>query len=314
MKKLPVLILSTVLLIMTGCSSETVSQTENHDGKLQISATLFPQYDFTKAIAGDKAEVTLLLPAGVDSHSYEPTPADIIKINNSDMFIYTGEYFESWADDIISDIDKEKTDIIDVSEGIELIENSEEEHNHEEEEHHHHGEYDPHIWTSPIKAMEMVDNITTALCEADLENTDYYTKNAENYKKQLAELDTQFKNIVENGNRNKIYFGGKFALYYFAKEYNLEYVSAFDSCSGETEPSAKVMSEIISGIEEDNVPVIYYEEIAEPTVANMIAEETGATPMLLHSCHNVTPEELKEGVSYIDLMKQNVINLKAGLE
>jgi zinc transport system substrate-binding protein len=312
MKKILSLLISAMFIFMTACSSSENISDEKND-KIQISATLFPQYDFARQIAGDKADITLLLPSGMDSHSYEPSPADIININKSDLFIYTGEYLESWANDIVSDIDKDKTYVLDVSEGIHLVKEDEEHYHDEDNEEEHRHEYDPHIWTSPVIAMQMVDNIAEALCSIDSENSDYYLENAGNYKELLSELDSDFKKVVEEGNRNTIYFGGKFAMYYFTEEYGLDYVSAFDSCSGETEPSAKVMSEIISGIKENNIPVIYYEEIAEPVVANMIADETGAKPLLLHSCHNVTPEEFKNGVTYIDLMKQNVINLKEGL-
>ena len=302
MKKLLSLFTAAILVFMTSCASDS-SGFSDDSGKIKISATLFPQYDFARQIAGDKAEITLILPSGMDSHSYEPTPADIININKSDLFIYTGEYLESWANDIVGDIDTDKTHVLDVSSGIQLVK--------EDEEHHH--EYDPHIWTSPVIAMQMADNIAEALCETDSVNSDYYKQNAENYKKQLQELDSEFKEIVADGKRNTIYFGGKFALYYFTQEYGLDYVSAFDSCSGETEPSAKVMSEMISSIKENNIPVIYYEEIAEPTVANMIADETGAKPLLFHSCHNVTPEDFRNGTTYIDLMKQNAVNLREGL-
>lgn len=315
MKKLLSLFTAAILVFMTSCASDS-SGFSDDSGKIKISATLFPQYDFARQIAGDKAEITLILPSGMDSHSYEPTPADIININKSDLFIYTGEYLESWANDIVGDIDTDKTHVLDVSSGIQLVKEDDEHHHDDEDEHHeeeHHHEYDPHIWTSPVIAMQMADNITEALCETDSVNSDYYKQNAENYKKQLQELDSEFKEIVADGKRNTIYFGGKFALYYFTQEYGLDYVSAFDSCSGETEPSAKVMSEMISSIKENNIPVIYYEEIAEPTVANMIADETGAKPLLFHSCHNVTPEDFRNGVTYIDLMKQNAVNLREGL-
>lgn len=315
MKKLLSLFTAAILVFMTSCASDS-SGFSDDSGKIKISATLFPQYDFARQIAGDKAEITLILPSGMDSHSYEPTPADIININKSDLFIYTGEYLESWANDIVGDIDTDKTHVLDVSSGIQLVKEDDEHHHDDEDEHHeeeHHHEYDPHIWTSPVIAMQMADNITEALCETDSVNSDYYKQNAENYKKQLQELDSEFKEIVADGKRNTIYFGGKFALYYFTQEYGLDYVSAFDSCSGETEPSAKVMSEMISSIKENNIPVIYYEEIAEPTVANMIADETGAKPLLFHSCHNVTPEDFRNGTTYIDLMKQNAVNLREGL-
>lgn len=313
MKKLLSLFTAAFLIFMTSCASDS-SGFSDDSGKIKISATLFPQYDFARQIAGDKAEITLILPSGMDSHSYEPTPSDIININKSDLFIYTGEYLESWANDIVGDIDTDKTHVLDVSSGIQLVKEDDEHHHDDEDgdEHHHH-EYDPHIWTSPVIAMQMADNIAEALCETDSINSDYYKQNAENYKKQLQELDSEFREIVADGKRNTIYFGGKFALYYFTQEYGLDYVSAFDSCSGETEPSAKVMSEMISSIKENNIPVIYYEEIAEPTVANMIADETGAKPLLFHSCHNVTPEDFKNGTTYIDLMKQNAVNLREGL-
>ena len=315
MKKLLSLFTAAFLIFMTSCTS-TDNSSSDDSGKIKISATLFPQYDFARQIAGDKAEITLLLPSGMDSHSYEPTPADIININKSDLFIYTGEYLESWANDIVGDIDTDKTHVLDVSSGIQLVKEEDEHHHDDEDEHHeeeHHHEYDPHIWTSPVIAMQMADNIAEALCETDSVNSDYYKQNAENYKKQLQELDSEFREIVADGKRNTIHVGGKFALYYFTQEYGLDYVSAFDSCSGETEPSAKVMSEMISSIKENNIPVIYYEEIAEPTVANMIADETGAKPLLFHSCHNVTPEDFRNGVTYIDLMKQNAVNLREGL-
>lgn len=315
MKKLLSLFTAAILVFMTSCASDS-SGFSDDSGKIKISATLFPQYDFARQIAGDKAEITLILPSGMDSHSYEPTPSDIININKSDLFIYTGEYLESWANDIVGDIDTDKTHVLDVSSGIQLVKEEDEHHHDDEDEHHeeeHHHEYDPHIWTSPVIAMQMADNIAEALCETDSVNSDYYKQNAENYKKQLQELDSEFREIVADGKRNTIYFGGKFALYYFTQEYGLDYVSAFDSCSGETEPSAKVMSEMISSIKENNIPVIYYEEIAEPTVANMIADETGAKPLLFHSCHNVTPEDFKNGTTYIDLMKQNAVNLREGL-
>lgn len=312
MKKLLSLFTAAILVFMTSCASDS-SGFSDDSGKIKISATLFPQYDFARQIAGDKAEITLILPSGMDSHSYEPTPSDIININKSDLFIYTGEYLESWANDIVGDIDTDKTHVLDVSSGIQLVKEDDEHHHDDEDEEGHHHEYDPHIWTSPVIAMQMADNIAEALCETDSVNSDYYKQNAENYKKQLQELDSEFREIVADGKRNTIYFGGKFALYYFTQEYGLDYVSAFDSCSGETEPSAKVMSEMISSIKENNIPVIYYEEIAEPTVANMIADETGAKPLLFHSCHNVTPEDFRNGVTYIDLMKQNAVNLREGL-
>lgn len=297
------------------------------EDKISITTTLFPQYDFAKAIAGDRAEVTMILPLGSESHNYEPSPSDIIAIDNSDIFIYTGDYMEGWVSDIVSNLNN--TMVVDVSKNI-TLDKTKDEHNHEDEEEHHdedddhnddnhkeehsHShEYDPHIWTSPKNAMVIVDNITNALCELDSFNAEYYKSNAEEYKHQLEHLDNEFRETVQNGNTNKIFFGGKFALYYLAKEYGLEYTSAYDSCSDETEPSAKAVANIITQMQEQNIPVIFYEELTNPKVANTIAEETGSTPLLFHSCHNVSVEEFNSGVTYLSLMEQNVQNLKIAL-
>ncbi len=327
----------TVFLVLTaGCGADTEKDVpavkDEKSGKLQVVATLFPQYDFTRQIAGDKAEVTLLLPPGVESHSYEPTPSDIIKINESDLFIYTGESMEAWSQRIIDGMQQSGSGstVLDVSQGIELAsteeierehhhdEHEEEgsEHEHEEEgsEHEHQHLFDPHIWTDPLQAKVMVASIRDALCLVDPMNAEYYQENAAKYSAELDELDASFKAIVENGKRQDIIFGSRFALFYFTNRYGLNYESAFDSCSSETEPSAKTVAGLIEKIREEKISVIYYAEIEEPKVAKAISAETGAKLLLFHSCHNVTKEELESGATYVSLMKANGENLKKGLE
>jgi zinc transport system permease protein len=285
--------------------------TAHADGKLTITTTLFPQYDFAKAIAGDKADVTMILPLGSESHNYEPSPSDVIAIDQSDMFIYTGDYMEGWVSNIVGNLND--TMVVDVSQGITLDKVEDEDEEHSTDDGHHH-DYDPHIWTSPRNAMVIVDNITNALCELDSQNADYYQSNAQEYKLKLQNLDDEFQSVVDNGNTNKIFFGGKFALYYLARDYGLEYTSAYDSCSDETEPSAKAVANIISQMKQQHIPVIFYEELTNPTVAETIANETGATPLLFHSCHNVSKEEFESGATYLSLMEQNVENLRIALD
>ncbi|WP_313343957.1 metal ABC transporter substrate-binding protein [Sedimentibacter sp.] len=350
MKKMLTVILVMLLVIaLFGCTqnqkASDLNDNEIDNEKIKIVTTLFPQYDFARQVAGDKADIALLLPPGAESHSYEPTPGDIITINKADMFIYTGKYMEPWADKIIQSIESEKLNILDVSSGITLVkeehdhdhededhehedenhEHEDEDHEHEDEDHEHededledeeHGhshEYDPHIWTSPVMAKKMVDNIAASLCYIDPENASYYKENAENYKKQLDELNAEFSEIVQNGKHNKIYFGGRFALYYFTEEYGLEYMSAYDNCSSETEPSAHDIAKIIDEMKENKISVIYYEELTDPKVSRSISEDTGAEMLLFHSCHNVSKDDFNKGVTYLDLMKQNAENLRKGL-
>lgn len=324
-KKICILLVLLMLISLVGCNQDTkvkendtskdissnVIDKENSESgkKLKIVATLFPQYDFARQIAGDKADVILLLPPGTDSHSFEPTASNIIDINKSDLFIYTGKYMEIWAERIIESLESDDVTILDVSKGITLVKNEEEENDLVG----HYHEYDPHIWTSPVMAKTMAENIGTTLCYLDPENADYYKARTEKYLNELESLNLEIKTIVEDGKRNKIYFGERFALYYFAKEYGLDYMSAYDNCSSETEPSVHDMALIIDEVKENNIPVIYYQELSDPKVSRAISEATGAKMLLFHSCHNLTKEDFDNGVTYVDLMKQNAINLKEGL-
>ena len=305
-------------------NEESIKNGDQKSNQIIIVATLFPQYDFARQIAGDKAEVTLLLPPGVESHSYEPTPSDIIRINESDLFIYTGKNMEAWSQKIIDGMVEtgSKSLVLDVSRGIKLettetleeeLEQTPEGTKADHEADHEHL-YDPHIWTDPLMAKEMVSNIETALCQLDPVNAEYYKENAESYRMELDGLDEELRAIVSNGNRKEIVFGSRFALFYFAKRYGLEYEAAFDSCSAETEPSAKTVAELMARIKEENIPVIYYAELEDPKVAKSISEETGAKMLLLHSCHNISKKELEKGETYLSLMEQNARNLKEGLE
>lgn len=331
MKKVLIRMIAVVFLLVlaAGCGSDPEKDVpavkDEKSDKLQVVATLFPQYDFARQIAGDKAEVTLLLPPGVDSHSYEPTPSDIIKINKSDLFLYTGDSMEAWSQRIIDGMRESGSDstVLDVSQGIDLVsaEEIEREHHHDEEEaegeeheHEHEHLYDPHIWTDPLQAKVMAASIRDALCRVDPVNAEYYQENAAKYSAELAELDAAFKTIVKNGKRNEILFGSRFALFYLTNRYGLNYEAAFDSCSSETEPSARTVAGLIEKIREEKIPVIYYAEIEDPKVARAISAETGAKLLLFHSCHNVTKEELESGATYLSLMKQNGENLKEGLE
>lgn len=296
-----------VIIINLIFSVSACSVSSNDNVKLNVVTTLFPQYDFAKQIVGDKGNVELLLSPGIEAHSYDPTPADIIKINESDLFIYTGENMEVWAADIIESLENE-VNVLNVSEGIELIE-SEDEHNHDGHNH----IYDPHIWTSPVIAKQMLNNILEEIIKEDPENEAYYRENANKYLKELDELDSQFRTLSDEADIKTIYFADKFAMYYFVEEYGFSYASAYDSCSAETEPSAKLVAKMVDEVKKNQVKAIYYAELSNHKAADTISKETKADKLLLHSCHNVSKDEFNKGVTYVSLMKQNLENLKIGL-
>ena len=309
------LIGSFFILTLPGCISSK-SEASQSD-KITVVATLFPQYDFAKQIAGDKAEVSLLLPPGTESHTYDPSPADILKVFSSDVFLYTGKEMEPWAEKIINSVKNKNLIIGNVSAGIDLMK-VEHRHHHEKEHHHdnasqHEHNFDPHIWLDPSLAAKMVDNIALTFCQKDPRNSDFYKNNAEIYKNKLCELDNNFKNMINSSKRKSIVFAGRFAHLYFINRYGLEYIAAFDGCSTEAEPSVKKVSKIIDFIHKNNIPAIYYEEISEPKVANSIAEQTGMKTLKFSTLHNVTKEQLENNVTYIDLMQENLENLRQGL-
>lgn len=301
------------LVTFVGCS---LHSSESATNKIKATASLFPQYDFARQIAGDKAEVSLLLPPGSESHTYDPSPADVLKISSSDIFLYTGKEMEPWANQIISSVQNDKLIIADVSSGIDLIESEYHshhhgEHNHRENEHEHN--FDPHFWLDLTLAAKTVDNIAAAFCEKDSQNSSYYKNNAENLKQKLLELDADFNDMISTSKRNGIVFAGRFAHLYFIKRYGLDYISAFDSCSTEAEPSVKKVAKILDFIEKNDIPAVYYEEFSEPKIANSIAEQTGVKTLKFSTLHNVTKEQLESGVTFVELMRENLENLRQGL-
>lgn len=320
-------VILSMLLTACGAADKYKDLDEN---KITIIATLFPQYDFARQIAGEHANVVLLLSPGMESHSYDPSPADIIAIQNADIFLYTGPYMESWAADVIEGIEG-NTHVVDLSAHVPLVKeedieaeyesaHAEEEdghghdgHDHDENSHGHDHTYDPHIWTNPVFAQIMVEDIAAALIECDPEHAEEYEKNRDSYLAELDKLDTSIRDTVVNAKRHELFFGGRFAMYYFTREYGLTYESVYDSCSSETEPSVQSVMHVIEGMREGQVPVIYYEELVDPRIARTIAEEIDCEMLLWHSCHSVSKTELEAGITYLELMWQNLESLKVGL-
>ena len=297
---------SAVLVLMCSVSPAGCSERE----KLKVIATLFPQYDFTRQIAGNRADVRLLLPPGSESHTYEPSPSDIIRIDKADMFIYTGRNMEHWADKIISSVKSEKIMAVDVSKGIKLIRHEDEEHEGKQHQH----VFDPHIWTDPANAVIMADNILSSLCAARPEEAEYFRENAKKFKRELKKLDKEFSDAVSSGSRKKIVFGGRNAFAYFLRRYGLESVSASDFCSTQADPGVKRIAEIIRDVRKEKIPVIYYGELVLPKTAKTISEETGVRLLPLNSCHNLSAEDMKKGKTYLSIMRENLFNLKEGLK
>lgn len=310
LKKILSIIISVMLFIsvFAGCSSQN-----EDNGRLTVVATIFTPYDFARQIVGDKADVVLLLPPGVESHSYEPTPSDIIRIEEADLFLFVSEQTETWVTQITSSLKNKKVETVCIADGIDV-----EVHGHDHSSHHSHDhseecETDEHIWTNLGYAAEMVDFISGKIIEKDPENKEFYLKNAEKYKNDILNLKSDFEKMISSSKRDEIVSGSRFAMKNFTNEFGIHFTAAFDSCVDNTEPSAAVMAKIIDKIKDGNIPVIFYEELIDPKIARAVSLETGAKMLLLHSCHNVSSDELKRGETYLSLMRQNYNNLKEAL-
>lgn len=305
----------TLVLGLCACSSES-SYFESDSTKLKIISTVFPPYDLAKHIVGDNAEIKILLPPGSEAHTYEPTAKEIIAIQNCDIFLYIGAENEQWADKLINSNDTSKVKIVKLIDCVPTLseedeEEHEDEHNHHDHDHEH--ETDEHIWTSPKNARLMLSAVYNAICEVDPKNSKTYTENKDAYDEQLADLDNDYKTAVDNAKNKTIVLADKFPFRYLAHEYGLDCYAAFSSCSDESEPSVSTMIKLTKRIKENNVPVVFYLEFSSTKIADTLCDETGATKLMLHSCHNVSKQDIENNVSYVDLMKQNLENLKVAL-
>ena len=383
---------------LTGCAS--VRDTHGNvgtpgDGKLKVVTTLFPYYDFARQIAGDVVDLSMVIPAGQDSHSFEPTPADIRLIQNADLLICNGGTMEQWVTQVLGSLDAPDLKVITMMDYVdvvqeEIVEGMEdsgddhghdhahhdeedgdhadhdhdtedhadhdhdtedhadhdhdtedhadhdhdtedhadhdhdtedhadhdhdmEDHDHADDDHAYEIEYDEHIWTSPVNAMKITQVIADTLEEMDPADAAVFQANEADYLGKLKNLNQEFRDVVDGADLDLIVMADKFPLRYFADTYELRYRAAFSGCSSDTEPSAKTIAYLIDKVREEQIPAVYYLELSSHRVAEIISEETGAKPLLFHSCHNVTRREFESGVTYLQLMEQNVVNLREGL-
>ena len=301
MKKIIAVILCVAAVFSFAGCAEKAAKDEN---KVQIVTTIFPLYDFARQVGGDKVQVTLLLPTGAEAHSYEPTPKDVIEIKESDIFIAQGGDADPWTSAVINDADSKELNVLYSLECVTLMS---EEHEHSSFSSHVHT--DPHVWTTPKNAGIISENICDRLCAIDAENSDYYKRNLAVYKEKLNSLDEKFAALTKDTDKT-IIFADQFPLRYFAKEYNLKYLAAFPGCSAESEPTASAVAQIIDTVKKEKIPVVFYTETSNKQLADAVCEETGAEKLLFHSCHSVTDDELKSGVTYLDLMEKNYEALK----
>ncbi len=312
-------------------SDQQSGENGRSEARISVVTTIFPPYDVVREIAGDRVELKMLLKPGEESHSYEPTPQDIIAIQESDVFIYTGGENDVWVEDILSSMPEggrltlRMIDCVDTVEE-EHVEGMKESPGHDHDDHeeddadpdggeagedtHSVHEIDEHVWTSPVNAALIVERIKEILIQADPSGEAVYEENAAAYEEELAKLDQEFRDVADHARRKLLIFGDRFPFRYFADEYGLDYYAAFPGCAGDTEPSAATMAFLIDKVKEEKVPAVLKMELSNDDIANAIAEATGTEVKVFYSCHNLSAEDFESGETYLSMMQKNVETLK----
>lgn len=327
-------------LLLTGCSRTDLAARPDlntaaqADPSLQIVATIFPPYDMARSISGGRAQVRMLLKPGEETHSYEPTPQDILAIQHADLFLCVGGENDVWLDNILESMGEDAPPVMRLVELVDLVaeeekegmtsrghheeshaEHDQEEHDHEEahEDHDHEAEIDEHVWTSPSNAIAITEAIAEKMAELDPAGAALYRSNAAAYVEEISALRANFARLIENAPRKTLVFGDRFPIRYFVEEFGLDYYAAFPGCAEDTEPSAATMIYLIETVKREKIPVVFSIEFSNGAIADAIAEASGAGRMTWQTCHNVTRAQFEAGETYITLMRSNLDALKAAL-
>ena len=309
MKKLLLILLCLLLLLgLGGCGAQPEAET----GGLSIVTTVFPAYDFARQIAGDRAQVSLLLPPGAESHSFEPTAKDMMRVQSADLFFCNGGESEAWAEELLKSGDGIRS--LSMMDCVETLEEEVREGMQENPTEEEGGkEYDEHVWTSPRNAIRICEALCEELCDLDPEGESEYRARLAAYQAELEDLDAAFRQTVSEGKHRTVIFADRFPVRYFVEEYGLDYFAAFPGCAEDTEPSARTVAFLIDRVREEEIPAVFYIEFSNEKMADQICEDTGCGKLLFHSCHNVSADDLRSGVTYLELMRNNVPALKEAL-
>lgn len=361
MKRKLLSILLVLSVFITGCAknetndtsneikSNEASQTEKSTDKETIYASFYPIYNLTKQIAGDKFNVESFTNLNTEVHDFEPSAKEMAKLSDAKLLILNGAGLESWADDVKNSVD---VDMLDSSEGVDLIktedeeehhhedeekdehehhhedeekdehehhhedeEKNEHEHNHEEGEehhHHHHGLYDPHIWLAPKNVIVQAENIANKLSEIDPENKDYYQENFEKIKKELEDIDGKYQEALKDKKNNKFLVDHE-AFSYLARDYGLEQI-ALTSITSTSETDANTMKKAIDYVKDNNIKAIFYEKGGSDKNVKTLADELSLDAKPINTIEYASDEDLKEEKTLQELLNENLETIESSLE
>ncbi len=284
-------IFAAFLAVLMLCSC---AQQKPDDGRMTVYTSFYVMYNFTKMIAGDRADVKELIPPGVEAHDWEPGTSDMIALSNADVFVYNGADMEPWAESIIGSIDSKNLKTIEAGEKIAKINEDGK-------------SVDPHVWLNPKNAIAELEKITEGLCEKDPKNAEFYRRNLETAKSEIVQTDSEYRQETEKfSDKEIIVTHGAFA--YLCAEYGLTQ-HMLEGLSGESDPSAASVRDIIDYMKQNNKKAIFYVSSEGSKLAENIVAETGASLYPLDTFENGA-----DGKSYVQVMRENLENLKKALK
>ncbi len=308
------LLLSISILLCSGC---TPKDTDADKVQYDIITTVFPAYDFARAVAGDTLQIKMLLSPGSEAHGYTPTLDDLAAIQNCKLFIYTGGATDAWADEQFrsGNLDAARFTALAMTDCVSLKESATaiEEHTHDHDDHEHEEEFDEHVWTSPENAVTILNKICEELCALHPDHSAQFRTNTDTYIALIRTQEQKMQGIADVAANKMLVFEDRFPFVYFCDYFGLSHTSAFGSCGGNTEVSAATLDTLVKTIQDNNIPCILYLEFSKMTTADQIVAATGCEKREFHSYHNVTQEDFDNGVTYVDLMKRNTETLKEAL-
>ena len=300
-------IISIFLLFVVTFAFCSCGEVERSTGKISVVTTIFPYYDFARSVSKGTCDVDMLLKPGSDVHSFEPTPSDILKIRNADLFIYNGGESDEWVDSILESLgDTDKPVVMKMTDFVKPLTEMDADHHAEDEE-------DEHIWTSLDNAKTLVSKISDEVSKLDSKNKSIYHRNGLDYIEKISKVQSEIENTVNSSESKKIVVGDRFPLLYFATEFSLDWECAFPGCSTETEPSLDRLSKLTDTIEKDKIKTILKLEMSENKVADTLADETNTKVRTFYSAESVSKEDFANNITYVDLMERNNNALKEAL-
>lgn len=300
-------IISIFLLFVVTFAFCSCGEVERSTGKISVVTTIFPYYDFARSVSKGTCYVDMLLKPGSDVHSFEPTPSDILKIRNADLFIYNGGESDEWVDSILESLgDTDKPVVMKMTDYVKSLTEMDADHHAEDEE-------DEHIWTSLDNAKTLVSKICDEVSKLDSKNKSIYHRNGLDYIEKISKVQSEIENTVNSSKSKKIVVGDRFPLLYFATEFSLDWECAFPGCSTETEPSLDRLSKLTDTIEKDKIKTILKLEMSENKVADTLADETNTKVRTFYSAESVSKEDFANNITYVDLMERNNNALKEAL-